>query len=62
MSMFVDQAPSPNLADFVDAIGELIPSIFRGHLCLAAWQVAAVDESNARHEKLIDSKRLELAV
>ena len=58
----VDHPASPHLADLVDAVGELIPTVLDGDLGIGSRQVAAVDVGDARHELLIDPERLELAM
>ena len=45
----VDEAASPHLADFVDAVGELITAILDMDFCRAHRQVAAVDVGYPRH-------------
>ena len=45
----VDEAPSPHLADFVNAVGELIAAILDMDLGVAERQVAAVDVSDPGH-------------
>ena len=45
----VDQAAAPHLADFIDAVGELIAAILDVDLGVAERQIAAVDVSDAGH-------------
>ena len=49
MAAFVDQPPAPHLADFVDAVGELIAAILDIHRSIAPRKIAAVDVGNAGH-------------
>ena len=45
----VDEAPAPHLADFIDAVGELIAAILDMDLGVAHRQIAAVDVGDAGH-------------
>ena len=58
----VDYAPFPHLANFVDTIGKLVPTVLDGDLGVVLRQIAAINVSDARHKKLIDSERFELAM
>jgi len=46
----VDQPATAHLADFIDAVGELIAAVLDVHRCRAMRQIAAVDEGDAGHE------------
>ena len=45
----VDQAASPHLADFVDAVGELVAAILDMNRRVAMRQIASVHIGDARH-------------
>ena len=49
MAALIDQAPAPHLADFIDAVGELIAAVLDGDLGVVARQIAAVDVCDAGH-------------
>ena len=49
MAALVDQAASPHLADFVNAVGELIAAVLDRDLRVAVRQIAAIDVGDA-HE------------
>src|ERR1700689_11849 len=62
MAPFVDQAPVPHLADFIDAVGELVAAILDVDGSVAGRKIAAIGVSGARHRRSVDSERLELAM
>jgi len=49
MTLLVDEAASPHLADFIDAVGKLVAAILDMDLGIAQREVAAVDVSNPGH-------------
>src|SRR5262249_53754526 len=58
----IDHACAPYLADFIDAIGELVAAVLDMDGSRAVRQVAAVHIGNARHRRSVDPERLELAM
>ena len=62
MASFVDQTTSPHLANFIHAVGKLVPTVLDRDLGIAPRQIATIDVGDARHEMLIDSERFELAM
>ncbi len=57
MAPLVDQATAPHLADFIDAVGELIAAILDMDLGVAHRQIAAVDVGYAGHWAILDIGR-----
>ena len=53
MTALVDQTPCPHLADFVDAVGELIAAVFDRDHGVGMRQIAAIDVGNARHDRML---------
>jgi hypothetical protein len=49
MTAFINEAPSYDLADFVDAVGKLVSAVLDRHLGGVPRQIAAVDVCDARH-------------
>ena len=49
MTTLVDEAAAPDLADLINAVGELIAAILDVDLGIAERQISAVDISIARH-------------
>jgi hypothetical protein len=49
MPALIYEAPSPHLANFIDAISKLIAAVFNGDLSVAPRQITAIDVSNTRH-------------
>ena len=47
MTALIDEAPSPHLADLVDAVGELIAAVLDMDGGVAARHISAVDVSDA---------------
>jgi hypothetical protein len=47
MPALVDQPPAPHLANFIDAVGELIATILDVDACRGEREIAAVDKGDA---------------
>jgi hypothetical protein len=45
----VDEVPAPNLADFVNAVGELKAAVLDGHSGRGVRQITAVDVGDVGH-------------
>ena len=52
VAALVDQAAAPHLADFVDAVGELVAAILDMDHGVAQRQIAAVDIGDAGHRQV----------
>src|SRR5262249_1820854 len=62
MPSFVDQTPSPHLADFIHTVGELETAVLDCDLGVTSRQITTVDVGDARHVGLVDPECLEFAV
>ena len=57
VAALVDQPPAAHLADFIDAVGELIAAVLDMDFGLAERQIAAVYVGDAGHQETDDGRQ-----